>query len=48
MAKEETQSEAAVKALEAAVRKANRAGIPVRLSYTVTNEDGSTQEARSR
>lgn len=32
----------AVKALEAAVRKANRNGISVRVTFTVPNEDGST------
>lgn len=33
----------AVKALEAAVRKCNRNGIAVKVTYTVTLEDGSTQ-----
>ena len=33
----------AVKALEAAVRKCNRNGISVKVAFTVTNEDGSTQ-----
>lgn len=38
-----TELEKAVKALEAAVRKANRNGIAVKVTYTVTNDDGSTQ-----
>lgn len=36
----------AVKALEAAVRKCNRAGISVKVTYTVTDEDGSTRTVR--
>lgn len=36
----------AVKALEAAVRKCQRAGIAVKVTYTVTLEDGSTQTVR--
>lgn len=38
-----TEVQKAIKALEAAVRKCNRAGIRVKVTYTLTNEDGSTQ-----
>ncbi len=37
------EQEKALKALEAAYRKAQRAGIVVKGTYTVTLEDGSTQ-----
>lgn len=37
-----SETEKAIKALEAAGRKAERAGIGVKIIYTVTNEDGST------
>ena len=36
----------AVKALEAAVRKCHRNGIAVKVTYTVTLDDGSTQTVR--
>ena len=37
-----TEVQKAVKALEAAVRKCNRNGIAVKVTYTITHEDGST------
>lgn len=40
------ENEKAVKALEAAFRKAQRAGIAVKGIYTVTMEDGSTMTYR--
>ena len=39
----ENEVQKAVKALEAAVRKCRRAGMAVRVTYTATNEDGSTR-----
>lgn len=37
------ETEKAVKALEAAVRKCRRAGMDVKVTYTLINEDGSTR-----
>lgn len=37
-----TETQKAIKALEAAVRKCHRNGIAVKVTYTVTHEDGST------
>jgi hypothetical protein len=40
--KKETEVEKAVKALEAAIRKARRAGMDIKATYTRPNDDGST------
>lgn len=44
----ESPQEKAVKALEAAVKKAGAAGIDVKLTYTLLQEDGGSHTERLR